>query len=77
MARNAARPGAQPAKKREYLTDDDVRLLVAMRNETPAPSMRWLARKFEVSLTCVADLLSGKRRSEVTGIKRKAKRYPW
>ncbi len=64
----------EPAKKYEYLTDHEVRLLVEMRKQNPHQSLRWLARKFEVSLTCVARILKGLRRSDVTGIEPPTKR---
>lgn len=61
--------GALTVKRpREYMSDDDARLLVTMRNSADRPPLRWLASKFEVSLTCVARIVRGERRSSATGI---------
>jgi hypothetical protein len=63
-----------PAKTYEYLSDDDVRLLVEFHRLNPDWSYRRLAQKFEVSLTCLVRILKGHRRSDVTGIEPKTKR---
>ena len=64
--------GRREPVQKTVLTDHEVLLLVELRKE--GFSMMWLAQKFEVSKTCVARILDGRRRSDATGIKPRAHR---
>ena len=52
------------------LSNAEVDLVFALRDE--GFSIRWLAAKMEVSVTCIADILSGRRRAVIpVGYKRR------
>ena len=73
MAKSASDERAEK-RKRERMSDADVRLLVQMKRDEPQLSLRKLAVMFEVSLTCVAFILKGERRASASGLKPRTRR---